>query len=133
MDQLTKVSHEYRLALWTDRIKECRASGLTVAKWCEQKNIGIKNYYYWMRKIKREVFENFPEKPKQNPLALATPGHPVFSKLEFNSNKSLNAEIAITIHLNDISIDIRSGATEIIIRNTLLALQSINQGVHDAR
>ena len=32
MDKLTTVSHEYMLSLWTARIKECRASGITVAR-----------------------------------------------------------------------------------------------------
>ena len=46
MDKLTTVSHEYMLSLWAARIKECRASGITVAAWCKQNNFGIKNYYY---------------------------------------------------------------------------------------
>lgn len=57
MDKLTTVLHDYNLALWTNRIRECRASGLTVSRWCDQNNIGTKNYYYWMRKIKWEAFD----------------------------------------------------------------------------
>ena len=126
MDKLTRVSHEYRISLWTDRIKECRQSGLTVIKWCEQNNIGIKTYYYWMRKIKREVFENLSEGITQNPLVLEDSKLPVFSKLQLNTVEPLRSEVAVTIHLNDIFIDIRSSATEMVIRNTILAIQSID-------
>lgn len=31
-------------------------SGLAVNQWCQQNGLNIKNYYYWMRKIKREAF-----------------------------------------------------------------------------
>lgn len=125
MDKLTRVSHEYKLSLWTDRIKECRASGLTVSKWCEQNNIGAKTYYYWMRKIKREVFENLSEGITQNSLVPTDSKPPVFSKLELNTVDPLRSEVAVTIRLNDISIDVCSGATEMVIRNAILAIQSI--------
>ncbi|WP_027400093.1 IS66 family insertion sequence element accessory protein TnpA, partial [Anaerovorax odorimutans] len=68
MDKLTRVSHEYKVSLWAGRIKECRQSGITVAKWCDQNNIGIKTYYYWMRKLKREVFENLSDELAHSPL-----------------------------------------------------------------
>ncbi|SHI48718.1 hypothetical protein SAMN05444401_0793 [Clostridium amylolyticum] len=46
MDKLTTETHGYHLALWTNRIKEFRASVLTLSRWCEQNNIGVKNYYF---------------------------------------------------------------------------------------
>lgn len=81
MDKLITVTHDYNLKLWINRIKECHPSGLTVSKWCEQNNIGIKNYYYWMRKSKREVFDALPKGLKKKAASAVNLAVPVFSKV----------------------------------------------------
>lgn len=121
MDKLTTASHEFRLSLWTARIKECRASGMTVSAWCEQKNIGIKNYYYWMRKIKREAFE---ELSSQSISAVTVSNLPVFSKINLSTNES-KSRSSVTVHINDFAIDIQDGTSETTILNTLRAIRSI--------
>ncbi len=64
MESLTLTTHERNLKLWLSRIRDCRASRLEVSCWCKHNGVGIKSYYYWMRKIKREAFETLPEKQK---------------------------------------------------------------------
>ena len=46
-----EATHAYRLRHWTERISQCRNSGMTVKAWCERQNINIKNYYYWQRRV----------------------------------------------------------------------------------
>jgi len=127
MDKLTTTSHNYNLALWTNRIRECRASGLTVSRWCEQNNIGPKNYYYWMRKIKREAFDALPAEQKENILSATDIATPVFSKINLSADNKTSSAVgyAITIQLNGIAIDVQDGASETVIRNTLLAIRSL--------
>lgn len=125
MDKLTTVSHDYYLVLWTNRIKECRASGLTVKRWCEQNNIGIKNYYYWMRKIKREAFDKLPAKIKENTSSHVDSTVPVFSKVSLSADNRTMSAATVTIQLNGISIDVQDDASETVIRNTLLAIRSL--------
>lgn len=64
MDQLTVATHNQKLEFWLARIRDCRASGMSVADWCNTNGISIKTYYYWMRKIKREAFESLPAERK---------------------------------------------------------------------
>lgn len=125
MDKLTSVTNDYNLALWTNRIKECRASGLTVSRWCELNNIGIKNYYYWMRKIKREVFDALPAERKEYATSTMDSAVPVFSKINLVNDDKINSATAVTIKLNGIEIDVQDGASEAVIRNTLLAIRSL--------
>lgn len=124
MDKLTTASHDYKLALWTNRIKECRASRLTVNRWCEQNNIGVKNYYYWMRKIKREAFDALPAERKEIPATIDS-SVPVFSKINLSANNRTMSTAAVTVRLNNIVIDVQDGASEMVIRNTLLAIRSL--------
>ena len=52
MDNLTLATHNQKISLWIQHIKECQASNQTVADRCKANHIGTKTYYYWMCKIK---------------------------------------------------------------------------------
>ncbi|HEX3029732.1 MAG TPA: hypothetical protein VHT34_10615 [Clostridia bacterium] len=121
MDKLTTTSHDYMLNLWTTRIKECRKSGMTVVAWCEQNNIGVKTYYYWMRKIKREVFESL----SSDTQTITGSNALVFSKINPPVNDQTESHGTVTIHLNGITVDVQDGASEMIIQNTLRAIRSL--------
>ncbi len=116
MDKLTTVTHEYMMGLWITRIKECRASGMTVTTWCEQNNVRIKSYYYWMRKIKREAFEELS--------LVETSNLPVFSKINLETNETKSRSV-VTVHVNDFTINIQNGASETTILNTLRAIHNL--------
>ena len=36
---------------WSQRVAECRQSGLSVRQWCNEQGINPKTYYYWQRKL----------------------------------------------------------------------------------
>lgn len=57
MDQIT---HSIRHANWVDVVNRCqaRAEGMTVRHWLETNGIKEKAYYYWLRRIRKETFEN---------------------------------------------------------------------------
>ena len=56
MDQST---HEVRLASWKDIILQChnRPAGMTARAWLAENGINEKQYYYYQRTIRSEVFE----------------------------------------------------------------------------
>ena len=43
------------MAQWQSIIKECKESGMTVAEFCEDRNISWHAYYYWLRKIREYI------------------------------------------------------------------------------
>ena len=54
---MDRSTYEIRLAQWTKIVEECsrRPSGMTVTAWTEEHGIGVKSYYYWQRKGKRQT------------------------------------------------------------------------------
>ena len=48
---------QVKLQYWLDVIRQCRASGLTNQIWCEQHDISLKSYYYWLSKIRKLALE----------------------------------------------------------------------------
>ncbi len=53
---------QVKLQYWLDVIQQCRASGLTNQAWCEQHDISLKSYYYWIAKIRKLALEELPRK-----------------------------------------------------------------------
>ena len=49
---------QVKLQYWLEVIRQCRASGLTNQAWCEQHNISLKSYYYWIAKIRKLALED---------------------------------------------------------------------------
>ena len=44
--ELQKLNADQRLAVWTQRIADCRSSGKSVKHWCQENDISEKTYYY---------------------------------------------------------------------------------------
>ena len=51
----TRRNNPEVIALWSQRITECKNSGISAQEWCEQNGINIKTYYYWHNKIHKIV------------------------------------------------------------------------------
>ena len=123
MDSLTLTTHERNLKLWLSRIRDCRASGQTVSCWCEHNGVGIKTYYYWMRKIKREAFDALPEKQKIK-APVSSSNHTFFAELP-KQGKSFTEGTAVLIRFGGTVLEIQNGAEEATIENTLRVIKSL--------
>ena len=56
------IVNRAKLEAWASRFAEHKASGLTVADWCQQNNISKHSYFYWKRRLKDEaVSQALPE------------------------------------------------------------------------
>ena len=64
---LKTLAAENRVALWTQRVSDCRGSGKSVKEWCVENSISHKTYYYWQNKLfcmaKAECAQQFVEIP----------------------------------------------------------------------
>ena len=55
MDQIT---HQVRLANWKKIVEQCnnRPQGTTVKQWLIDNGISDKTYYYWLRRVRQDVY-----------------------------------------------------------------------------
>ena len=76
MDQLT---HTVRRSNWINIIRHCqdRPAGTTAKQWLAENDISEKSYYYWLRKIRREVCEQEGLQEVTNPSTLSFVETPV--------------------------------------------------------
>ncbi len=111
MDKITDTKTEFRLKQWTQIVQTCQASGMTAVSWCNQNNVNIKSYYYWLRRIRTLAIEN-------GPLELQSKGQQIVPV-------SFRQTAAVTIHINSVSIDIPDGTSKDTIAAVLSALKII--------
>ncbi len=53
---------------WLAIIRECINSDLSNEEWCEQNNVSIKSYYYYLAKLRKMAIEQIPYKKRNNVL-----------------------------------------------------------------
>ena len=56
---MDKSTHEIRIAHWKQIIEQCqsRPKEQTAKQWLEEHDISDKAYYYWLRKIRRTIYD----------------------------------------------------------------------------
>ena len=113
MNEIAVVKSQIQLENWTEMVRNCRTSGLTVEQWCRENGIGRKTYYYRQRKVRQAALAELK----------ATTQTTVFGKLDLPPQNATPQQ-AITVHLSYASIDVAAGTDEQTIRAVLRALKS---------
>lgn len=96
----------YRTQQWVGTIQECRNSGLTNKDWCEQNNVSLSAYYYWLRKIRSET-----ELPAQRFVQVNPVTEP---------GTGMNA---VVIRSGNLRAEIPEGTSSILIESVIAAMR----------
>lgn len=102
MDEIALIREQVRNAEWTERIRQCRESGLTVTEWCRENSINPKTYYYHLRKLRKEICEQIPV--------------PVMTVPETNPS--------VKIHIGDVTAEITEGISEQMMTSLIRAIRN---------
>ena len=127
---MDKITHEIRLSNWKTVIEQCslRPEGQTVKQWLADNGINEKTYYYWQRRVRKEVFG-------QNGLPQAA-GHQEPATVSFAEIPVIpvQAEISLETSFHADAV-IRTGNTTIGLSNSISdrLLERIMGGLLHAR
>ena len=119
MDPVTLAKNQIRADRWRMLIQTCQQSGQTVISWCEENNVNIKSYYYWLRKLRKQELC-----AKELPIPIPEEKPAVFEKLEVQTPVP-DTKAAVIIRLNGTIIEVNEGTSQQTIQAVLLALQNI--------
>ena len=92
MDRIMEIKNKVRINEWSEMVKDCRSSGLTVQQWCDANGMNIKTYYYRLRKVREALCEETHGIVR---IPLNT-GNSVTSSIKINAG-NLNLELPETI------------------------------------
>ena len=105
---LQRLNEQNKLALWAERVSECRNSGLSVLAWCKENGVCTQTYYKWqkrlfaMAKVQQETqFAEVTPVPAMQP----------------------NSLIAVTVRATGIAVDIHNGAIPETVKSVLQLLK----------
>ena len=59
MDEMTiqRAGRQQNLLAWSQRVADCRSSGLSVNRWCAEHGINTRTYYTWQKKVFATMIE----------------------------------------------------------------------------
>lgn len=103
-NELQAINQNARVALWANRVSECRSSGLSVKVWCEENGVNLHTYYKWQKRL-------FGMAQEQRQAQ--------FTEI-LSSQRSTG--IAITIRIRDIEANVHNGADTTIVESILRIL-----------
>lgn len=104
----TKQKH---LLEWSQRVADCRSSGLSVSRWCTEHDIKPKTYYTWQKK----VFAAMIEQQKLQMLE-ATGAETKFVELAPAAPEPTRGrELVASVHVGEASLDVYEGASPEIV------------------
>ena len=112
-DNSLVIRTRVRMAQWQSIIKECKESGMTVAEFCEDRNISWHANYYWLRKIREYITQpqttetEFVQLP--SPMEMSAPANPG----------------TITIHIGGAAVEVEGNVSRVSLKNVLKVLQEV--------
>jgi hypothetical protein len=120
---------QVKLQYWLDVIRQCRASGLTNQAWCEQHDISLKSYYYWIAKIRKLALEELPRKshgcrPVMEQTALMPDAAPEFTEVSLRGRQDFCATPAAVLHTGTMTVELFEDTTRELLEAVLKAVRS---------
>ena len=86
-----EAKHQARVAEWTNRVRECRSSGVSVKVWCAEQGIKTATYYRWEHEVLTRA-DGGTSKPEGHPVFVELP-EAVIHKEEVQRNGRVVAEM----------------------------------------
>ena len=104
---------------WLAIIRECINSDLSNEEWCEQNNVSIKSYYYYLAKLRKMAIEQIPYKKRNNVLPLVPESNDIVEIQAPQSTPVCIPSSVMTICQGNTKIEINSNCPEWMIRELL--------------
>ena len=112
-----ELRQEAQLMDWREKVMECRSSGMSVKKWCEERRIDRKTYYRWEKEILAKASQQLAVREQTD--------IPAFIEVqeEPRSERARESAVAARLYTALGKLDIYAGADLETLRAVLEALK----------
>lgn len=122
MDQST---HDIRRANWLSIVNQCQArpESISVRQWLADNGIKEKAYYYWLRKFRKEAYNQMqvPAAVQTTEVSFAEIPVPVEARLANPSARSCKTSTPVAIiKRNDLTIELSNDISDGLLSRLLL-------------
>ena len=120
------IKREMAIPIWQDRIKACRASGMSIDLWCAENNICRKTYYRWEKLCVARALQGkegrIAEPRHESTMIRIDPM--ALSNKEDSDSPITTASAELVIHFGCVSMDISPQMPVTRIADLVAALNS---------
>ena len=100
---IQRAGRQQNLLAWSQRVADCRSSGLSVNRWCAEHDIKPKTYYNWQKKVFAAMIE------QQKTLVEMTETQSRFAELPASVPETASVPAEEPIQKNGLVASIRVG------------------------
>lgn len=121
------VTAQIRMETWRSNISDCNASGLTIKKWCLENDLSEASYYYWLKKIRKDVIgrsESLSTRTEAIVPMLQTLTERINNSPDTIDKSHIDSS-QMTITTNNMRIDFKSNASTELVVNVLEVLKNV--------
>ena len=113
------LGQRQRLLEWSQRVADCRQSGMSVKRWCDENGVSPKTYYTWQKKV-------FSVMVEQQKLQLEAEGREgCFVELPAPQPiQQTPSDLVASVQVGQASVNIYSGADPELAQALVQALKS---------
>ena len=114
MEEITirSTRAQRNLMEWSQRVADCRSSGLSVTRWCTEHSIKPKTYYNWQKKVFTAMLaQQQAEQPNTVPRFAELPP-PTDEKA---STPAETRELVASVRIGNASLEVYGGASAEIV------------------
>lgn len=117
-NSLKSLSRNQQLQIWSERVKDCRSSGLPVKTWCSNNGVKISTYYAWQKRLFQAITVPIKEASLEQPKT-------VFAEIPRERIQSAsNQVLAATIVVGETSVDVYNSIQPELLQGILRVLKS---------
>lgn len=118
MDQST---HDVRRTNWLNIVNQCqeRPANVSVRQWLADNDIKEKAYYYWLRKFRKEAYNQTHAPTIVPPTEVSFAEISIPSAAPLQSTYAANFHPAAVIKCNSLTIEISNDISEVILSRIL--------------
>ena len=122
---MDKITHEVRLAQWAEIIRNCqlRPQGQSIKKWLAEQGINEKTYYYWQRRVRKEVYDQStsitPLAESKTDITFTEVPNEVLDTSSPDPTTNTSAAPDALIRLKNMEIEIRNSLSPSILKSIL--------------
>ena len=98
---------------WSQRVADCRSSGLSVTRWCSEHNVKPKTYYNWQKKVFAAMITQQQAEMSETGTRFAELPPPAGEKLSTAAEKK--KDLVASVRIGDAALDVYSGASPEIV------------------
>lgn len=98
---------------WSQRVADCRSSGMSVTRWCSEHNVKPKTYYNWQKKVFAAMLAQQQAEMSDASHRFAELPLPADEKQLTAAEKQKN--LVASVRIGGASLDVYSGASAEIV------------------